>query len=380
MTTIDLALVTRLLLVCPLLWLVGCGDSAEPSRPASDQASDGPARQVVVYTSADDYLARAVFDAFELRSGIEVIDVGDTEATKTVGLYQRLLDEHTENRPAADVWWSSEPFYTVRLAEAGVLEPWTAREAESEFGGAWPTMSRAADSTWYGFGRRARVIAYDTRKIEDADVPRTLRDLAEPAWEGRVGMARPLFGTTVGHMATLVHLWGPGPTHSWLSAMEANGLRLYDSNSAVVRAIADGEIELGLTDTDDVWVAQERGWPIGAVYESDETGSAAGATPETVAPLMGFGALSIPNTVARVAGGPNAPEAGAFIEFLLSPEGERLLMGSDSRNVPVRLDLAGELAASHPGTVNPSPAEPELEAVAASIEEARRVAREVLGL
>ncbi|MEM8756537.1 MAG: extracellular solute-binding protein [Planctomycetota bacterium] len=364
------------------LFLAACGGGADEPAPTTDNTngtdSSGPQRQVVVYTSADDYVARTVVDAFEVRTGIEVLLVGDTEATKTVGLYRRLLDE--QGAPRADVWWSSEPFYSVRLAEAGVLEPFTAEQAEADFGGAWPFTARASDETWYGFGRRARVIAYDTRKLEPDAVPTTLFELAEPAWERKVGIARPEFGTTVGHLAALVHLWGPEPTRSWLMAMEANGLRMYDSNSAVVRAIVDGEIEIGLTDTDDVWVGQAAGWPVGLVYESSQVESGFGATPETVAPLMPFGPLTIPNTVGRVRGGPNPGEAAEFLEFILSAEGERLLMGSDSRNVPVRLDLAAELFAEHPAAEIPEPAEPDLEAVARSIDDAVSIAKDVLGI
>lgn len=358
--------------------VISCGgESAE-----GDAASDGgggerePARSVVLYTSADDYLVDQVVAAFEQRTGIDVLVVGDTEATKTVGLYQRLLNE--KGAAVADVWWSSEPFYTVRLANDGVLAPFTAARAESELGGDWPASMRGAGDMWYGFANRARVLAYDTRKVTDP--PRTLRDLAEPAWRGRVGMARPLFGTTVGHVAALVHLWGEGPTRSWLEAMVANDLRLYDSNSAVVRAIADGEIEIALTDTDDVWVGQEAGWPVGVVYESRELPAGEPLESGAVPPFVGFGPLTIPNTVARVSGGPNGTEAAELIEFLLSAEGERLIMGSDSRNVPLRADLAAELAAEHPETVIESPATPDLSAVAGEIEAARGLARDVLGL
>ncbi|MEL6499274.1 MAG: extracellular solute-binding protein [Planctomycetota bacterium] len=356
--------------------LVGCGGESPESDAGGSQSPSEPTRSVVLYTSADDYLVDQVVAVFEQRTGIDVLVVGDTEATKTVGLYQRLMNE--KDAPRADVWWSSEPFYTVRLADEGVLAPFTAERAHADFGGGWPSAMRAEDGTWYGFALRARVIAYDTRKIDSP--PLTLRDLAEPSWRGKVGIARPLFGTTVGHVAALVHLWGEGPTRSWLEAMKANDVRLYDSNSAVVRAIADGEIELALTDTDDVWVGQANGWPVGLAYEVSELPAGVPLVQGEVPPLSGFGPLTIPNTVARVAGGPNSSEAAELIEFLISAEGERLIMGSDSRNVPLRADLASELAAAHPQTVIESPAQPDLAGVAADIEAARDLAREVLGL
>jgi iron(III) transport system substrate-binding protein len=367
-----------------ILWLVlclvlcaavqpGC-ERSEPAAPGG--AGSEPAGRVVLYTSADESLARAVVGAFELRTGIEVVLVGDTEATKTVGLYRRLLDE--QGSPRADVWWSSEPFYTVRLARSGVLAPLTVEEVSALGVGSWPAWARGSEGSWFGFGLRARVIAYDERKVSASEAPRTLRDLAEERWRGKVGMARPVFGTTAGHLAALVHVWGAEPVRSWLTALEGNGLRLYDSNSAVVRALAEGEIEVGLTDTDDVWSGRGQGWRIGLVYESDE--SAGPAEPGAVEPLGGFGALVLPNTVGLVRGGPNAQAGRQLAAFLLSADGERLLMTSESANVPVRAALAAEQAAAQPQTVIDPAGYVDLEAAAERLEEARAIAADVLGV
>ena len=355
----------------------GCSKEPE-SAPSADDSTSASGRRVVLYTSADPDVRSAVISAFEQRTGIEVLEVGDTEATKTVGLARRLVDERES--PRADVWWSNEPFYTIRLARAGVLEPYRSQANEADFPGGWPKSRRGSGEKWYGYADRARVIAFDTRKLDRADVPRTLRDLAEPAWRGKVGMARPLFGTTVGHLATLVSLWGEEPTRQWLESMEANGLRLYDGNSSVVRAIADGEIELGLTDTDDVWAAQREGWPVGLVYEAREIEGSVPATSESVWPLASFGALRLPNTAALVAGGPNTAEAQELIDFLTSEACERLLMTSDARNVPIRPEAAAELFERFPECrIEPS-ADVDLEQAADSIDTARRLAKEVFGL
>ncbi|RNC82669.1 MAG: extracellular solute-binding protein [Phycisphaera sp.] len=356
--------------------LAGCSNETEPAESADGSTAEGP--RVVLYTSADDYLLKEVVAEFEKRTGIEVLEVGDTEATKTVGLYARLGDE--KDAPRADVWWSSEPFYTIRLANEGVLEPYTSESGEQSIPGGWPEAYRGADGMWYGIANRARVIAYDTRKLTAEQVPAALRDLAEPQWEGKVGMARPTFGTTVGHVATLVHLWGEEPTRQWLQAMEANGLRLYDGNSSVVRAIANGEIELGLTDTDDVWAAQAAGMPVDLVYEVSELDSGASPSPDSVFPMMSFGALTIPNTVARVAGGPNPEEAQQLIDFLISEAGERLIMASDSRNVPIRELAAEELYVQFPRARIEPAARVDLEAVADEIETARSLVEDVFGL
>lgn len=357
--------------------LTGCGEG-DPDNTTETTDLDDNAPRVVLYTSADDYLLREIVADFQAKTGTRVLVVGDTEATKTVGLAQRLRSE--KDSPRADVWWSSEPFYTIRLAQEGIFEPYASESAERSFPGGWPEAYRGAEGLWYGFANRARVIAYDTRKYEAADVPRLLRDLVEPEWNGKVGMARPTFGTTVGHIATLIHLWGEEPTRQWLELMEEGGLRLYDGNSSVVRAIASGEIEIGLTDTDDVWAAQAEDLPVGLVYEISELDTGAELTPESVPPMVNFGALTIPNTVALVAGGPN-PEGGKrLVDYLISEASERRIMASDSRNVPVRERAAQELYELYPETRIEPAARVDLEAVAEKIEAAQALAREVFGL
>ena len=74
-------------------------------------------------------------------------------------------------------------------------------------------------------------------------------------------MADPRFGTTGGHLAAMKAYWtsimGAAYYTAFLEGLAANNVRLLPSgNAGVVRAVADGEADLGLTDTDDVWAAQ----------------------------------------------------------------------------------------------------------------------------
>ncbi len=291
--------------------------------------------EVVLYTSADEHLARLVVDAFEQETGIHVRLLGDTEQTKTTGLVQRLLSEI--DHPKADVWWSSEALGTVKLARAGALERYEAR-AESAFEGGWPGGLRGTGGNWYGFAQRARVIAYNTDRVTESDAPRTLRELTSERFRGRVGMARPQFGTTRSHMAAIALAHGEKALEQWLVKMQGNGLKIYDGNSTAVAALARGEIDVCLTDTDDVWAAQRNGWPVDLRYEQVDQ-------PEQIVDgLPSLGALVMPNTVALVAGGPNADEAARLIEFLLSERAEAIMALSDSHNVPIHPGLADEYA------------------------------------
>jgi len=280
---------------------------------------------VVLYTSVDDEFARMVVDEFTKETGITVKIVGDTEATKTTGLIARLKAE--ADNPQCDVWWSSEPFGTIDLANSGILMP---DSIGNLVGTDWPSKLIAEDGSWVGFASRPRVIAYATDRIDNP--PTTLRDFAQPQWKGRIGMARPQFGTTRGHMGILAAQWGLPQFEHWLAMLKSNNIRLYDGNASVVRAIAMGEIDLGLTDTDDVWAGQRNNWKVDCVYESFDS-------PMTLNTLSSKGPVMLPNTVAIIKDGPCMINAINLAKFLLSPRVEQLLAESTSRNIPANPSL-----------------------------------------
>ena len=329
---------------------------------------DGASGEVVLYSSVDDFVLRDVVSAFEAETGIAVRLLGDTEATKTTGMIERLVAER--ERPRADVWWSSEPFGTIRLAGMGLLEPAGITPpgvSDPSFG----DRLDARDGSWFGFGLRARVLAVREAIAERGGAPRRLRGLTDARFRGRVGMARPRFGTTRGHMAALFTLGGASVFGDWLEAMVANDLRVYDGNSTVVRAVSEGEIDVGLTDTDDVWANQRNGGRVRAVFEAPDR---AGSTPRE-GDLPSPGPMLIPNTVGCVRGGPNAEPARSLAAFLLGGRAEEILARSSSHNIPVRRPAFPDLGEFSV----PDGWLPDLQVVAASDTETMAVCDALLG-
>lgn len=319
-------------------------------------AAPGDDDVVTVYSSADSYVVEAIARAFEAETGLRVRVVGDTEATKTFGLVQRLRSEAGGERgPGADVWWSSEPFGTIALARDSLFTPLDVP--------GWPERLTGGSRLWHGFGERGRVIAYAPARVDDP--PRSLRGLLDERFERRVGIARPQFGTTRGHFAGLVEAWGEAEFESWLSGLRDHGVRLYAGNADVVRAIALGEIDVGLTDTDDVFAAQANGLGVELVRAYD-VGVEAGVP------------MSLPNTVALVNRGPNPGGGEAFARFLLGETAARVLAATDSRNAPVdprlREQMSEWIVEEPAGTVWPG-----LEAVAARLDDAVLISERVLG-
>ena len=299
-----------------LLLVVGC-DRGEPP--------------LVVYVSADEYVARPILESFSTRTGIPVHLVGDTEATKTTGLVDRIRAE--QNMPVADVFWSSEAFMTIQLAQEGLLQA-----HHSPVANAWFTDWRDSDSRWFGFSPRPRVLVYDPARLKEAEVPTSLQSLSETRWGDEIVMADPRFGTTGGHLAAL-QVWyrTQGDRHSYqqlLNALAENGIRvLPGGNAAVVDEVRSGRALLGMTDADDVRAANRLGAELGM---------------RPVGPVDGIGTFLMPNTVALVAGSDH-PRAGELVDFLLSEEVARHLAESPSGNIP----LAPEVALDYPDLIVP---------------------------
>jgi iron(III) transport system substrate-binding protein len=323
--------------------------------------------EVVLYTSSDMHIAQPIIKAFTEKTGIEVRIVGDTEATKTTGLVERLIAER--ETPRADVWWSNEALGSIALARDSILAP-SLTKAEGDFKGGWPKELRAADKTWYGFGQRARVIAYNTNRVTKANAPTRLRDLLASQYSSRVGMARPQFGTTRTHIAAIVALHGQEEAREFLTKLRDHGVRLYEGNSAVVQALSTGEIDVGLTDTDDVVAAQRNTWPVAMSFEGVDKPDPRRAAQ---AGLKAVGTIVIPNTVGTVRGGPHPNEALRLLNYLLSADVERALAQSDSANMPIREALAKELKIQMPEHV----ADVTMEAVAEALPYADKLIAEL---
>lgn len=273
-------------------------------------------KEVVIYTSVDQIYSEPVLDRFERETGIKVKAVYDVEAAKTTGLVNRLIAE--KERPLADVWWNGEIAQTILLKEEGILTEYSSPETEGI-----PSAYVDPDGFWTGFGGRARVLLVNTELISVEDYPTSIFDLTSGAYEAeKIGIAYPIFGTTATHVAALYVSMGEEEAAQFFSDLKDSGVRVLDGNGVVRDLVADGELTMGLTDTDDSVGAIERGAPVEMVFLDQGESQ--------------MGTLKIPNTVAMVKGGPNTEEAKLLIDYLLSEETVGELVESGWFQLPLR--------------------------------------------
>lgn len=336
-----------------IAWIAALGSLASALIPTlagcnSDQAA-APST-VVIYTSVDQEFAEPLLQEFTKKTGVRVDAVYDTEAGKTSGFLRRIQRE--AQRPRCDVWWSSEVFGTVELARAGLLDSYDS-PAAADIPGAW----HDAEQRFTCIAARARVLAYDPRRVAAERLPHSWKELSDSPLLARLALANPLFGTTRGHVGAMFAVWGADAGRDMLKRFRTAGVLVADGNSQAVRLVAAGSADICMTDTDDVWSAQARGESLTPIFlPLDEK----------------HGPVWIPNSVALVRGAPHGEAARRLIDFLLSEATERAMAASASRNVPVRPALRKALG------ITDEPIPPDYSGAAAALPAAMDAVRELL--
>lgn len=288
----------RVLLVVALV-------GATASLVACSQRSDS----VTLYASIDRDVAEPLLQAIDPSLRV----VYDTEANKTAGLVNRLMAE--KSRPQADVFWNGEIVRTIALADAGVLTP------TEVSGGGSPTRWDDPNGRWFALGGRLRVLVVGSSPSGEISSAASIDDLASERFRNRAAIANPRFGTTSTHFSALLAVWGESRFRKWLRDLRANGVAMLPGNAQVRDAVAAGEFDLGLTDSDDVVGGLRQGLEIRMIVPDQESD---------------LGALMIPNTVGRISGRPDTESARALVQSLLSADTEKALALSRSAQIPLR--------------------------------------------
>jgi iron(III) transport system substrate-binding protein len=287
--------------------------------------------RVVLYCAQDREFAVPCLEEFRQRTGLEVAPKYDTEAMKSVALYQELIAD--KGRPRCDVFWNNEILSTIRLQRQGLLEPYASPSAEP-----YPASAKASDHTWHAFALRARVLLVNTHLVPEAERPRSLLDLTDPRWRGRVAMAKPGGGTSATQAACLFEVLGPERARAYYLGLKQNGVQIAPGNKQVAEWVGQGRtprgepLAVGVTDTDDALAEVKAGRDVAVLF------------PDRAPPADSrMGTLFIPNTVAIIKGCPNPEGARRLVDYLLSAEVEAKLAESDSHQIPLNPGVKAQL-------------------------------------
>ncbi len=191
------------------------------------------AETLTVYSGRNERLVGPLYKAFTEKTGIQVkVRYGETPQ-----LAATLLEEGAKT--PADVFVSQDAGALGALARAGLLQPLPKELLEKV-----DARFRSPEGQWVGLSGRARVVAYNTKKVKPEALPSSILGFTDPAWKGRIGWA-PTNGSFQAFVTALRMLKGDAAAKQWLEGVKANNPRTYKNNSSIIEALGRGEIDVG---------------------------------------------------------------------------------------------------------------------------------------
>jgi len=206
--------------------LAACG--AQPGTTDATNASD----PITVYSGRSEELVGPLLEQFSDATGIEV----EARYGDTAEMANLILTEG-ENSPA-DVFFAQDAGALGAVAERGLLA-----ELPSELLGRVDERFRSPDGDWVGVSGRARVVVYNTDRLEASDLPDSIFGFTDPEWSGRIGWA-PTNGSFQAFVTALRVLEGEDRAREWLEGIEANDPNVYEGNTPALDAVIAGEVDV----------------------------------------------------------------------------------------------------------------------------------------
>jgi iron(III) transport system substrate-binding protein len=236
-------------------------------------------------------------------------------------VYDRIRSEKAN--PQADVWFGGPNTIFARGAREGLLEAWKPSWAESI-----PPESRGKGDLYFGVYRTPAAILYNNEAVTAADAPREWDDLLEPRFTDKVLIRDPLAS------GTMRAIWGwilarsvqetgsPDRGFEWLRRLDAQTKEYVVQSTLLCEKIVRREGLVTMWDLPDILLEAQRSKALSWVF------------PESGTPV-------IDDAVGLVKGSKNAEAGKKLIEWLGSPEAQRLAAERAFR-LPARTDLPPE--------------------------------------
>ena len=258
--------------------------------PAPGQDVKG---KLVLYTSQPERDAAQTVAAFKrVQPGVDV-EVFRSGTTEVMG---KLAAEVAAGQPKPDVLLIADAAAMESLKKDGRLLAYPQAKVDGLASGSYD-----ADRTYFGSKLITTGIAVNTGAKSR---PASWADLTRPEYKGQIAMPSPLYS---GAAAIMLGTMTTRPDLGWaffekLKASDAVAVR---GNGAVLNAVANGEKAYGVLVDFMAFNAKAKGSPIDFVF-----------------PAEGLPAVTEPVAILKTT--QNAVAARAFVDFILSDDGQKL--------------------------------------------------------
>ena len=274
---------------------------------------------ILVYNAQHESLTQAWADAFTAETGIPVT----IRQGSDLEVGNQILQEGA-NSPA-DVFLTENSPAMVLVDNAGLFEP-----LPQDLLDLIPAEYRPANGHWTGIAARSTVFAYNTEKLSADALPKSMLDLADPAWKGR-WTASPSGADFQAIVGALLALKGEEEALGWLKAMKENATPLRGNRTAMA-AVNKGEF--------DGAVIYHYYWYGDQARTKENSGNVAlhyfkGEDPGAFVSISGGGVL---------ASSKKKEQALAFLKWDAGPGGQKVLREGDSFEYAIGVGEAANAA------------------------------------
>lgn len=280
--------------------------------------------KVLVITSFSKDLTTPLAQAFEKKYPGTKVEVQNRNTAAAVA----FVRETKSNPP--DIFWASAPDAFEVLKKNALLQKYKPKaQGLADKVGAYPIND--PDGFYVGFAASGYGIMYNTRymRANNLPLPKEWDDLKAPIYFGHVGISAPSrSGTT--HLTVETILQGEGWTKGWATLLEIGGnlVQVSDRSFGVPDAVNSGQYGIGIVIDFFGLSAKASGFPVEFVYPSVTT--------------------IVPANVGIIANAKNPKAGEAFIEFLLSEDGQQILLDPKIQRLPVRPATYAKAPAGYP--------------------------------
>jgi iron(III) transport system substrate-binding protein len=191
------------------------------------------AEMITLYSAQHEQMIDQMTQMFTRETGITV-RVRSGEAPE---IANEIAQEGA--RSPADVYFTENSPELILLDEKGLLAPVDPSTLE-----AVPSKYNAADGHWVGVFARVSVLAYNPALINEDQLPRSLMNLAQPQWRGKVAIA-PSDADFLPLVGAVAALHGKAAALEWLKGLRRNA-NIFDDDEGVVAAVDRGSVMTGV--------------------------------------------------------------------------------------------------------------------------------------
>ena len=287
---------------------------------------------LVVYNAQHEDLTQAWAEEFTKETGItiEMRNGSDNE------LANQLVAEGSGS--PADVFLTENSPGMNIVEQAGLFAPVDAATVAQV-----PTQYNPSTGNWVGIAARSTVFVYNTDLLPEAELPASIMDLEDPAWQGKWA-ASPSGADFQAIVSAILELKGSDATSAWLDAMKT-GATVLRGNTTVMKAVNAGQI------------------PGGVIYHYYWYGDQAGTGENSSKTKLLFWGNQDPGAFLSVSGGgvlassTKQADAQKFLAFITSKTGQQVVADT-VYEYPIGSDVPGNPALKPIGELQPPTIDP----------------------